>query len=120
MRIAVMIISLCLSILVGLQSCTLIVGGEITKNHDASSIGGIGIILGILFFLGGAFAIGLPKISQRIFFAAGCLALFINFTSRYDYMLICALVAAILAAMASAGVRELTKKQKIDEKATSI
>ena len=70
MRLAVLIIGLCLVMLVGMQSCTVMVGGGIADNKDLSGGGAIGVFVSFLFILGSAFVMGYPKASMIIFLIA--------------------------------------------------
>ena len=73
MRLAVLIIGLCLVMLVGMQSCTVMVGGGIADNKDLSGGGAIGVFVSFLFILGSAFVMGYPKASMIIFLIASFL-----------------------------------------------
>ena len=50
MRIATMIISLLLMVVVGLQSCTVYVGGSATGQENLSQGGAVGLLVALLFF----------------------------------------------------------------------
>lgn len=70
MRIAVLVIGLCLVMLVGMQSCTVMFGGGLTEDQNLAGAGALGLLVALLFILGSAFAIGAPKASVGIF--RGC------------------------------------------------
>ena len=64
MRIAVLIISLCLTMIVGLQSCAVMVGGGMTNDQETSGSGAIGLLIAFLFVLGaGLCAVACPSIN---------------------------------------------------------
>ncbi len=75
MRIAVLIISLCLTMVVGLQSCAVLVGGSMGKDQDLAGGGATGLLIAFLFVLGAAFAIGLPRVSMVLFAIAAAAGL---------------------------------------------
>ncbi|MER9740902.1 hypothetical protein [Mesorhizobium sp. M0187] len=81
-----------------LQSCAVATGGSIAANHDLAGAGSVGVLVGLLFFVGGAFAFGLPLISA-IIFGVGSLFAFIA-ASAFTDMKIWAIADLILAAMA--------------------
>ncbi|ETA72692.1 hypothetical protein MesloDRAFT_1573 [Mesorhizobium japonicum R7A] len=81
-----------------LQSCAVATGGSITSNHDLAGAGSVGVFVGLLFFVGGAFAFGLPLVSG-IIFVVGSLFAFIA-ASAFTDMKIWAFADLILAAMA--------------------
>jgi hypothetical protein len=75
MRVATMAIALVLSMLVLLQSCTVSVGGSMAKNEGLAQGGAIGVLLALLYLIGGAFALGVPIISVVAFLLGGLIAL---------------------------------------------
>lgn len=111
MRLAVLIISLFLVVIIGLQSCTVMVGGNIGSNHDLSEGGAVGILIAILYILGAAFIIGLPRISMIIFIIAAVLGFTVGSTTPFTDMKIWGGVAVVLAILSFFGSRELRKKQ---------
>ncbi|TPI28806.1 hypothetical protein FJW07_30770 [Mesorhizobium sp. B3-1-9] len=98
MKIAVGIIGILLGLVSMLQSCAVATGGSLTSNHDLAGAGSVGLLVGLLFFIGGAFAFGLPLVSA-IIFVVGSLFAFIAASSFTD-MKIWAFADLILAAMA--------------------
>lgn len=108
MRIAVLIIALCLTMIVGLQSCAVMVGGNMTANDDLAGGGALGILLAFLFVLGAAFAMGLPRVSMVLFGIAALIGLIAASTGFTD-MAIWGGVSAVLALMSFFGYRELAK-----------
>ncbi|CAN7475167.1 hypothetical protein [Mesorhizobium caraganae] len=98
MKIAVGIIGILLGLISMLQSCAVATGGSILANHDLAGAGSVGLLVGLLFFVGGAFAFGLPLVSA-IVFVVGSLFAFIA-ASAFTDMKIWAVADLILAAMA--------------------
>jgi hypothetical protein len=112
MRIAVLIIALCLTALISAQSCAIYVGAGVAKNKELSGGGAVGILVALLFLLGAAFALGMPRVSLVIFGIAAALGIMAGSTTEYHDMTVWGGVALVLAVMSYFGVRELRKKQK--------
>lgn len=104
-----MIISLFLTLIVGLQSCTLFAGGGLIKDHSLSGGGAMGILVTLLFIIGAAFAMGVPRVSMVAFFAAGLIGLSVGSSGAFDDMTIWGVVALILCAMSYFGSRKLDR-----------
>ena len=75
MRIATMILSLILMLVVGLQSCAVSVGDASLNEPTKSQGGAIGILIAFLFLIGGAFALVFPLVSLVAFVLAGIFGL---------------------------------------------
>ena len=75
MRVAVAILSLILVLLVGLQSCAISVGAALSEDDNLAGGGAVGILMALLFLLGGGFAVGYPLVSLIIFAIAGLFGL---------------------------------------------
>lgn len=104
-----MIISLVLTLVVALQSCTIVAAGSLAQDRDMSGGGAGGILVALLFVIGGAFAMGLPKISTLAFMLAAVLGFVVGAQGRFTDMTIWGVVAVILAVMSYFGDRELEK-----------
>lgn len=78
MKIAVGIIGIVLGLLVLLQSCTVATGGHLVDNKTLGEAGSIGVFVGLLCFVGGAFAFGLPLVSVFVFALAALLAFMVS------------------------------------------
>lgn len=111
MRIAVLVIALCLTLIVGLQSCTVLVGGSVTENPDMASGGSMGLLLAILFIAGAGFVMALPRVSAVLFGIAAVLGYGAAQTTPFSDLTIWALVAAGLGVMSYFGYEELAKKK---------
>ena len=99
MKIAIGIIGMMLGLLVTLQSCTVAGAAALGRNAEATQAGQVGIIIGFLFVLGGAFGFGLPLVAGILFIVAALFA-FGN-TGVFTDMGYWAGAAAILAAMSA-------------------
>jgi hypothetical protein len=74
-RIATMIISLILMLVVGAQSCAVSLGDAALETKAAEQGGPIGLFMAFLFLIGGAFALACPFVSVLAFFFAGIIGL---------------------------------------------
>lgn len=108
MKIAIGIIGIMLGILVLLQSCTVGTASHMIGNEAASEAGALGLFAGLLFFVAGAFAFGLPLVST-IVFAAACLIAFAG-SAEFPDLQIWGFVALGMAALAYFAWRSEKKK----------
>lgn len=99
MKLATGIIGMFLGLLILLQSCGVAAGGGLIKDHATSGAGAIGMLVGVLFFIGGAFAFGLPLVATIVFSTASLLA-FLGSQGLYADLKIWSVVSLVLAAMA--------------------
>lgn len=111
MRLAVLIITLCLTGIVGLQSCTIAAGGSLLEDQDAAGGGAVGLLIAFLFVLGAAFVMSLPRVSMVLFAFAGLLGLGIGATSSFRDLTIWGGISLVLAVMSWFGSRELRRKR---------
>ncbi|MEP9369495.1 hypothetical protein [Xanthobacter sp. VNH20] len=107
MRIAVLIISLCLVAILGLQSCAVMVGSNLTSDQATSQAGAAGLVMAFSFVLGGAFAMGLPRLSAAIFLVAGLSGFAMASASIFRDLQIWAGLSCVLSVMALIGAREI-------------
>ncbi|MER8646819.1 hypothetical protein [Mesorhizobium sp. M1252] len=98
MKIAVGIIGILLGLVSMLQSCAVATGGNILENKDLVGAGSVGLLVGLLFFVGGAFAFGLPLVAAIVFVLGSLFALLA--ASAFPDMYIWAVADLILAAIA--------------------
>ena len=94
-----------------MQSCAVYVGGGVTGEESFSQGGAMGILVALLFLLGGAFAIGLPFVSMVVFLVAGLAAL-VGWGTGFTDMAIWAVVSLILAGMSFLGLREKRRRRR--------
>lgn len=111
MRIASGIISLILGLLVFLQSCTVGVGGAAFGEESAAQGGSVGILVALLFVVGGAFAFALPKVAMIVMTLAGILGIAAGATTTYADIRIWGFIAIALAIMNYFGSRKPKDKQ---------
>ena len=117
MRLAVLIIGLCLVMLVGMQSCTVMVGGGIADNKDLSGGGAIGVFVSFLFILGSAFVMGYPKASMIIFLIASFFGFIGASGSTFSDLYFWSLISIVLAVMSYLGIKEKKKKDELQASA---
>lgn len=113
MRVATMVIALALMFLVGMQSCTVMVGGEMMDDSATSEGGAVGVLVAFLFLLGGAFSLGKPFVSMIVFALAALFGFGAGATSEFSDMSIWGGVSTILAVMSYFGHRGLQKAESI-------
>lgn len=113
MRIAVLILALCLTLFVGLQSCALTIAGGVAGQDEVVEAAGIGMSVAVLFAAGAAFVTAFPILSAAIFGFAAVLAF--SFTGEFDDLSTWGTVAVGLAVMSFSGHHELKKKPGGDE-----
>lgn len=111
MKIAVLIISLCLVMIVGLQSCTIMLGGNIVNEDDLSGAGAVGVLVSFLFILGAAFSLRKPKVSMRVFIVAACISILTGVTSDFSDLIFWGGVSLGLAIMSFYGIKEDDKPE---------
>ena len=109
MRIAVLILGLAFSLFSGLQSCALHVGGRLSDSPATAGAGAVGIAISLLFLLGSALVIAVPRAAQVCFIIAAVIAL-LNRAAFPDLM-IWGVIAIALSLMSYYGHRELKKRQ---------
>lgn len=100
MRIAVRIIGLVVGLLVMLQSCAVSTGGALADNKAFSEGGSVGLLVALLYILGGAFAFGLPLVAVACFALAGLLGLMVGMQGVFQDMTVWGIGALILALLA--------------------
>ncbi|MCY1233563.1 hypothetical protein D9M68_365470 [compost metagenome] len=98
MKIAIGIISIFLGLLVLLQSCTVGTASHMLGDKATSDAGSVGILVGLLYFIGGAFAFGLPAVAMVILALAGLLGFAAASSGSFADMTVWAVIALILAA----------------------
>lgn len=103
MKIAAGLISMFLGLLVLVQSCAVAATARLGTNTQIADEASVGIMVGFLIFVAGAFAFGLPTVSTVILVLAGLLGL--GSSSAYADMGIWAVVALMLAALSGLAAR---------------
>lgn len=110
MRVATLILSLGLMLVVGLQSCTVYIGGSALENPASAEGGALGVLIAILFLLGAAFVMVYPLVSLFCFVVAGLTGLAGGSSTSFSDLTIWGIVALILATLSFLGVREKRKR----------
>ena len=99
MRIAVMVLSLGLMLIIGFQSCAATIGGNMGKNEATANAGAMGFVVVFLFLIAGAFALSFPIVSLVSFLLAGTIAIAAGLSSEFADLAIWGFVALGLAVM---------------------
>ncbi len=97
MKIAIGIISMFLGLLVLLQSCTVGTASHMLGEQATADAGAVGMLVGLLYFIGGAFSFGLPVVAMVVFAIASLLAFAAGASGSFSDMTVWAVVAIILA-----------------------
>ena len=92
LKLAIIIISLFLTVVIGIQSVSAFIDAKIPKIN-----GILGILIAILYLSGGALTYNRLKISMMIFVFAGLLALINGTTSNLSEMNVYGILAFIFA-----------------------
>lgn len=100
------ILSLVFMVLVGLQSCAISVGAALSEDENLAGGGAVGILMALLFLLGGAFAVGYPLVSLISFTVAGLFGLAAGTTTEFEDLTVWAIASFFLALLSYFGLRE--------------
>lgn len=109
MKIAIGIIGIMLGILVLLQSCTVGTASHLVGDAATGDAGSLGILAGLLLFVGGAFAFGLPIVSTVTFTLAGLIAF--AGSAQFPDLKVWGFIALAMAVMAFFTWRSAKKKK---------
>jgi len=112
MRIATMILSLILMLVIGAQSCAVSLGDAALNTKAAEQGGPIGLMMAFLFLVGGAFALAFPFVSVLAFFFAGVFGLAGGASTSFGDLSIWGVVSLILAVLSYFGWREKRKRRR--------
>jgi hypothetical protein len=102
-RIAAMILSLALTVVVGLQSCLGTVAGGLARNEGLTQGSSVGFLVACLFLLGGALALPTPTFSLVVFLIAGVLGVLGGATTPYGDLTIWGIAGFGIAALCYLG-----------------
>ncbi len=114
MRIATGVIALVLMVIVGLQACVVYGGAALVEDEGLTEGGAMGLLITLLYLVGGAFAFGKPMIALVAFALAGVLGVLVGATTVFADMTLWGFAAFFLAAMSYMGHREIKRKQRAD------
>lgn len=109
MKIAIGIIGIMLGIIVLLQSCTVGTASHMMGDAATGDAGALGILAGLLLFIGGAFAFGLPIVSTVTFTLAGLIAF--AGSAEFPDLKVWGFIALAMAVMAFFAWRSAKKKK---------
>ena len=119
MRVAVLVLSLLLMVVILFQSCAAgavgvinsAIGKDAAETARFSQAGEIGFVVAFLFLVGGAFAIGVPLVSFVVFLIAGVLAFGAARTTAFKAPEVWSWVSVVLAALSFWGWRDKRRMQ---------
>jgi hypothetical protein len=111
-RIATMILSLILMLLLGAQSCAASLGGAALKREGIEQGGAVGVLMTLLFLVGGAFALAFPLVSMLAFFFAGVFGLAGGASTPFTDLTVWGVVSLVLAVFSYLGWREKRKRRR--------
>jgi hypothetical protein len=109
MRVAVMIIALCLVMVIGLQSCVAGVASIFLEDEATGDAALFGVFLAFFFVVGAALVWGFPRASAVIFLLSGGLAIALSTNGEFTDLAIWGGVSIVLGLMSFAGHRELRR-----------
>jgi hypothetical protein len=107
-----MVLSLVLMWAVLFQTLAADIGGNLANDNELAHGAGFGLVVFFLYLLGGAFSLGLPRVSMVLFIAAAALGITGGATTAYSDLYVWGGVAAGLAVMSYFGVREKRRNQR--------
>ncbi len=119
MRVAVLVLSLFLMVVILFQSCAAgavgalnsAIGKDAAETAQFSQGGAVGFVVAFLFLVGGAFAIGVPLISFVVFLIAAALAFGAARTTAFKDLEVWSWVSVVLAAFSFWGWRGKRRMQ---------
>lgn len=109
MRIAVLILTLVVGILLFVQTFVVATLGGAVGDEATAGAGAVGLLVAFLWLIAAAFVIGLPLISMIAFVIAGILALAMAASSDFSDLSIWGIASLVLAALSLIGF--LTKRR---------
>jgi hypothetical protein len=104
-RIATMVLSLILMLVVGAQSCAVSIGDSLGNAKASTQSGVIGLLIAFLFLVAGAFALSFPLVS-------GLFGLIAESTTSFSDLTIWGVVSLILAVFSFFGWREKRRRRR--------
>lgn len=116
MRIATLILSLILAMVVLLQSCAAAIGEsleESSSGEESSGAASVGFLVFLLWIVGAAFVLAKPRVSLIVFCIAAPLAFIGGAAGDFGDLYVWGVVSLIFAAMSYGGMRELRKRQPV-------
>jgi hypothetical protein len=111
-RVATTILSLVFMVVVGVQSCAVYLGGSAMGQEGTAEGGALGLLVALLFLVGGAFALALPLVAFLAFLVSGLFGLAGGATTSFTDLTIWGVVALVLAVLSLLGVREKRRQRE--------
>ncbi|MBB4114574.1 uncharacterized membrane protein YjfL (UPF0719 family) [Rhizobium sp. BK226] len=111
MKIAVGIIGIFLGLLVLMQSCAVTAGSGLLQDKATGGAGAIGMLVGLLFFIAGAFSFALPLVGAIMFTLAAAFAFIASTSGSFSDITIWGFIALVLAVMSFFTWRSAKRKQ---------
>ncbi|MDA3129615.1 hypothetical protein ACFPTR_09650 [Aliibacillus thermotolerans] len=115
MNIAIGIIAIIISFIVGIQSFTVSVLSEVVGEEATAGAGAIGVLVAFLYLVGGAFAFKLTNVAKWILGIGGLLGLLAGATSDYSDVTVWGILGLIMSGLLFWDVKR-KNKQKDKEK----
>ena len=112
MRIATLILSLILMLIVGAQSCAVSISDSLGNTKVSSQGGVLGLFMAFLFLIAGAFVLSFPMVSMIAFLISGLVGLTAGSTTSFGDLTIWGVVSLILAIFSFFGWREKRKRRR--------
>ena len=112
MRIATMILSLILMLVIGAQSCAVSLGDAALNTKAADQGGPISLVMAFLFLVGAAFALAFPFVSVFAFFFAGAFGLAGGASTSFGGLTIWGVVSLIRTVFSYFGWKEKRKRRR--------
>lgn len=112
MRIAAMILGLVLSVAWFAQAMLVYVAANVADDEAISQGSAVGVVGAFLLFLGGAFALGLPRVAAVLFVGSSLFAVMGASGGEYGDLWVWAVVGFSLAAMAFLGYRGKRRSER--------
>lgn len=113
MRVATLIISLFLMVIVGLQSCTVAVLGGATGDDTTAGAGASGVLLAVCWLVAAAFVLPYPTVAMAVFLVAAVFGLIGTYGNAFTDAYVWTAVSVVLAILSFFGRREKRAKQAV-------
>ncbi|MBX5202425.1 hypothetical protein [Rhizobium sp. NZLR1] len=111
MKIAIGIIGIFLGLLVLMQSCAVTAGSGLLQDKATGGAAAIGMLVGLLFFIAGAFSFALPLVGAIMFGLAAAFAFLASTQGSFSDLTIWGFIALVLAVMTFFSWHSGKKKQ---------
>jgi hypothetical protein len=113
MRLAILIVSLVLMFVLGIQALAVMAGGSIGDDQDLAGAGALGVFAALLWLIGAAFVLAKPKASMWLYAVAGLFCI-LGATSGFSDLYIWAFFSALFALASWRGIKEKASNDEDD------